>query len=526
MLRRSIRHLWLSALSLTLALTACDASGTIALVAGDPDATADAGGRALDLMLSGFVLGPVFSPSVHDYFVRCAAGTNFTTVSAIAPQGVSVAMLRPKSASLARPVPVTLAENDAVVVEATTSQGSTADYWVRCLPQDFPRVSAHRYATTTPGYYVTGNTTAGSGEASYAMVLDANATPVWYRAAPTGTSIDLVTVVGPDDIAFIATTPGRFVTDPAAHFVIVDVDTLGETSVMTVGSPTDLHELLPLANGDYMMLSFPPTSGVDMSARGITDTTTIADCNVQEVAPDGTLVWSWLGSDHFDVAAESTELATGSIDGVSVIDPFHCNSIDVFPNGDVLLSARQLDAVFRISRSTGKVAWKLGGIPWSKDGARILQMQGDQETSFYHQHDARVLPSGAVTLFDDHTTQYDTQMPPAGVARGMEIALDFDAGVGSTVFQYRATLSASATGSFRLQDDGSGVIGWGFLGTGPNALAMTEIDGKGNPLLEISFPLGDHTYRVLKVPTTSLDIDAMRASAGRPSTLESRAKGR
>jgi hypothetical protein len=179
------------------------------------------------------------------------------------------------------------------------------------------------------------------------------------------------------------------------------------------------------------------------------------------------------------------------------------------------MSFRQLDAIVRVSRTTGKVLWKLGGIPSNKDGAQILQMQGDPEGSFYHQHDARLVPGGGITLFDDHTTQNDTQKVPSNVARGMEIRLDFAAGHGATVFQHQATTSASATGSFRLQGDGSSVIGWGFLGGGPPTLAMSEVDQAGHVVFEIMFPLGDYTYRVLKVPTTSLNIAAMRATAGK-----------
>lgn len=505
------RRRTLALATVVLGLAACDGSGT-QLSTSDEGVHAAMG--VFDIQLSGFTLQPAFDPAIHDYVVRCAAGRNATDVSVSAAHDVTVAMTQPKKVSLAHPASLTLAENDAVVVQAIT-QGVEADYWVRCLPHDFPQISARRYVSTTPGYYLTGNTQPGKNEGSYAMVLDDNGTPVWYRDMPAGDTVGLVTAVGPDEIAYIAASPGRFVTDPTSHFQLVDLDTREEKSIATVGSPTDLHELLPLTSGDFMMLSFPATQGIDMRPRGITNTTTIADCSVQEIAPDGTLVWSWLGSDHFDVVTESTELATGTIGTTPVIDPFHCNSLDVFPNGDVLLSARQMDAVFRISRTTGKVLWKLGGMPTNKDGAQILQMHADAEGSFFHQHDARYVSDDELTLFDDHTTQADTQKPASGVARGMEIALDLGAGTGATVFQHQATASASATGSFRRAPDGSSVVGWGFLGGGPPTLAMTEVDKSGSVLFEISFPLGDYTYRVLKVPTASLNVDAMRAAAGK-----------
>jgi hypothetical protein len=466
------------------------------------------------LTLSGFNLSPSFSPTVHDYVVQCEAGTNTTTITATATDGASVSLTQPQATSLAQPATITMAENDAVVVEATAEDGVPNDYWVRCLPHDFPQLTFTRYGSTTPGYYVLGNSTIETGEAGYAMVLDQNATPIWYRAVDPATTAGYVTVIAQDTIVYMSLEGGRFGTDPLGHFVIANLDTGVETSVATVGVPTDEHEFKSLANGDFMMLSYPQTSGIDLSSRGITDTTTIADCNIQEVAPDGSLVWSWLGSDHIDAVTESTELALATIGDTSVVDPFHCNSIDVTLDGDVLLSARQIDAVMLISRATGTIQWKLGGIPSNKDGATIIQMQNDPETSFYHQHDARLLPNGDISLYDDHTTQFDTQLPTTDVARGMEIAFNPSTGIATMVWQFQSTIASQATGSFRRYADGSNLIGWGFMSPTSPALAMTEVDDSGNRLLDLNFTLGDYLYRAEKISTSLLSLDVLRKTAG------------
>jgi hypothetical protein len=70
-------------------------------------------------------------------------------------------------------------------------------------------------------------------------------------------------------------------------------------------------------------------------------------------------------------------------------------------------------------------------------------------------------------------------------------------------------------GSFRRYADGSSVVGWGFLGTGTGTIAMTEVDASGNPLLEITFDLGDHAYRALKTPLDAFDIGVLRRAAGK-----------
>ena len=53
---------------------------------------------------------------------------------------------------------------------------------------------------------------------------------------------------------------------------------------------------------------------------------------------------------------------------------------EAFEDDDADLSPRPpvvFNAVFGIQRSTGKIVWKLGGKPVSKDGAQILTIQND-----------------------------------------------------------------------------------------------------------------------------------------------------
>jgi hypothetical protein len=305
-------------------------------------------------------------------------------------------------------------------------------------------------------------------------------------------------------IAFSPTFGKTLGTDPAGRFTIEQLDTGVTTHLATVGSPTDMHEFLPLANGNVVVLSYPITGDVDLSSRGIAGTD-IADCNVQEIAPDGHLAWSWLGSEHLDAAKESTDLVQVVVDGETVTDPFHCNSVEVATNGDFMVSSRHTDSVFMISHATGKVLWKLGGVPFNKDGAQLVTLQGDSEGGFLHQHDARLLADGSISLFDDHQT---ANAP----ARGMELVLDLAGSTAKTTWQYATTTNSGAMGSYRRYADGSRVIGWGVLAS--STAALTEVDERGQVLREISFPAGDHAYRAVKVAPDALDLAVLRRTAG------------
>jgi hypothetical protein len=432
--------------------------------------------------------------------------------------GGSVALVAPTATepSPSQTATVALAENQAAVVEASDADGAKAQYWIRCLPNDFPSLSVTQHpaaGTPTPGWYLIGNNVTPSGTASYAMILDTHGTPVWYKRAATGQAAINVTPLGHDSVAFMsAAIFFGFGTDPNGHYDAYSLDTGQSTSIQTVGLPTDLHELYTLENGHHLLLSYPLKRGVDLTGLQATPTpgpnSTIADCVVQDVDPQGGLVWQWTGSDHLDPVSESTTAPSANINGETVYDVYHCNSIDERATGDVLVSARHLNAVFEIRRSDGRVVWKMGGKPVNKDGADIIAIQNDPAGGIVQQHDARYMPDGHISLFDNRTPQ------TGGIARGIEYALDLVAKTAQPVFSFVAPSNAPSCcmGSFRRYPDGHSVIGWGYvLVSNP---VFTEINASGQAVFDVGFASGHASYRAVKVPPPRFDINVLRATAG------------
>jgi hypothetical protein len=277
-----------------------------------------------------------------------------------------------------------------------------------------------------------------------------------------------------------------------------------------VGVPTDFHELLPLHNGNIVLMSYVAKEGVDLTGISGQPTagpnSTIADCVLQEIDRQGNVVWEWTGSEHLDPVTEST---VAPVSG-GVYDVFHCNSIDVHANGNVLVSARHLDAIFEIRRSDGEIVWKMGGAPVNKDGATIIDIVNDPYDGIVQQHDARYLPNGNVSLFDNQNAQ--TNHPPRAVKFSVNLATN----TAEPVFSFAApdAVRACCQGSFRRYPDGHSRIGWGFF-VPFNGVAITEIDEAGNALLNVNFPAGVASYRGVKVPTRNFDVNVLRNTAGR-----------
>ena len=143
------------------------------------------------------------------------------------------------------------------------------------------------------------------------------------------------------------------------------------------------HDFLRLDNGNTLTLVWEPMPE-EMSARVRGGYEREEDAGkpmygdkVREIAPDGSTVGEWTVWDALDPEEE-------------VICPLerrqewtHTNSVDLTPEGDFLLSMRQVDTVAILGREKGEIRWK-----W-----------GPGELS--HQHNASFLNNGHVLMFDN-----------------------------------------------------------------------------------------------------------------------------
>ncbi len=478
-------------------------------------------------------LSPTFNPATNDYVLWCQSGVNseqFTLTAASG--GLTVTFQGPGGTAEAESgssvnVQVALGENQAV--EVVTGQSTAGSYWVRCLPHDFPRMVITKGSVTPsmPGWYLTGNITGASSgppTSSYAMVLDPNGTPVWYQR--TSGAIN-VTLLNNQTLAW-----APFVWPGGVPYTTYNLANQTSGQLNPPLQPPDLHELQQVTggpySGDYVMISDPLRTGVDLSALPVPALqaySAIPDCVVEIFTPSGALAWSWDAYPEVGVD-ESLEPQYTNYDGTDAVDVYHCNSADVSRGGtNLVVSMRQVNAVFDVAIDPGKgddktVRWKLGGNSAVPPGAKPLALSGDPEGTFSGQHDARIENVDAadqpakMSLYDDHTFSSD-----GGGSRGVVYDVNPTAGTATFVSQYPSTnsqVAAFATGSFRMYAGGTdNLVGWGFRSGGSG---FTEFDQKGNVVMTQTFPDGEMNYRAIKVPLSGLSLNALRASAGLPRT--------
>jgi hypothetical protein len=466
--------------------------------------TVDVTGSSLArIVTSPLALTPAFDPAITDYVIRCQTGMN-TVHATLSAAGGTINALGGHGASVE--IQEDLVENEAMVISARAprilgpgQRGQAEDvdpngsvqYWIRCLPHDFPQLSVTKPGNPPPGWYLTSNFTSASGSSLYSMVLDNNGTPVWYRKPGGGQPFN-VTPFPNGSIAWAGN----------GVFEQYNLRTQATRLLSSPDLPLDGHELHVLPNGNVMILTLPSKPHVDLSGLGLGSSATILDCVIEELDVKGGVVWSWHASDHIS-PTESLHPSGGDI--------YHCNSVDTDPvTGNVLLSSRHTDAVYLIDKSTGKIIWKMGGSSPNHDHAQILTIKDDPEGVFHAQHDARFQPNGDVSLYDDQSWNASL------AARGVEYHIDSRAGTATLVWAFQSPdgRNSLATGSFRRLDGGAdNVVGWGIK---PNGPLFTEVDARGRVLLSVTFPSGEFSYRVIKVPVTALDHGFLRATAGLP----------
>src|SRR3954451_11555791 len=315
--------------------------------------------RAADLTIgTSPALWPAYRADVPDYTVRCEAGTPVRFEASIPPgQTVAVDGGPPAHDSLEQDVSL---EPGQAFTFTVTDGDSSATHDVRCLPADFPAWRVQRRGTPVSQWIAFAPTQREDPPhgAPYNVIADSWEVPVWWKLATD--SVPTNTTVWPDGTVVWGRLDGA-VSHAGWDHVTLDGTRLPDLD--TVGRHADHHDIQVLPNGNHLMIAYKPRHHVNLHRFGGSRDITVFDGQVQELTPEGQLVWSWSTRGHVKLGeTERWRLrrTDSQFRGKLAVDLAHVNSVQyVGPN--LLVSARNVNAVFLVRRSDGKILWKLGG---------------------------------------------------------------------------------------------------------------------------------------------------------------------
>jgi Arylsulfotransferase (ASST) len=449
-----------------------------------PDAQAGLSIRTPDL-------SPGFRPKVRDYTLGCTRPVKLS-VRATGRAQARIGARRWFAGAATRRV--RLKEGQAIeIVKRKTRARSTREkrarktpYFIRCLPESFPEYDfeRHRRPSTTL-YLITPLLTDETGrpvsEHNFAVIFDRRGIPIWWyeRSVPP---IDAKVLAG-GTIAWARWFGGGHADNPETAWELRRPDGKLLRTLQTVGTVTDFHDLEVTPDGNYLVLSYRPRSGVDTTEFGGAADATILDGVVQELTPHGDLVSEWSTEGHITLS----ETGRWWDDPISLGEPYdttHINAVEPLASGDFLISLRNTDAVYRIDGSSGEVEWKLGG----RHTPESLQVRGDPlgQYPLGAQHDVRSLGGGEISIHDNGTY---LRRP-----RSVRYKIEGDvATLVRSVGDRKAPLSICC-GSTR-------VIGKSILTSWGGLRLITEVDARGRRAFELVLA-GEHAFSYRAFPIT------------------------
>jgi Arylsulfotransferase (ASST) len=439
---------------------------------------------------------PQFKASVPDYVSRCVAGQPLhLTIRASNGDTVGVAGQPKRSGDFTVDVSRQTGEDVPVSVR---SGGHSKTHHIRCLPLDFPGWTVHRHGNPQAQWYVL--TPIGSSTSGYVVVFDARGVPVWWMHDSDFGPWDGKLL--PDgNMIWTRQFNDRFGLRDAEAWEEHRLDGTTVRTLETVDNPTDIHDIEQLPNGHYLLDAYRKRTGADLTKYGGPQNATVYDGEIQELDANGKLVWKWNSKGHISPAQNTWwDVLVKEQNKRSPQDRYydlvHVNSVE--PDGDgVVVSARFLDAVFRIDKKSGKITWKLGGTKTKKS----LKVENDPMAShpLRGNHDAR--------LYKDHTlTVFDNGTEPNRAPRVVRYRIDTHKRTAKLVegFGQSDVTRSGWGGSARKLPRGNWVVYWG------GTVLMTERTPSGTRVLDLEFKDGKHSYRAFPIPPGQLTAQALR----------------
>jgi hypothetical protein len=327
----------------------------------------------------------------------------------------------------------------------------------------------------------------GGNRGNGAAILNNQGNLIWYDPVnePKVHNLETVTYKGQPMLAFYqgngagAHGVGEFVL-MNEHYQVVSYIRAGN------GDKADLHELTITPQNTALIGAYVPVK-MNLTAYGGKASQVVDNYVVQEIdVATGNVLFSWNSLDHVPVTYSEYAVPGNG----ATFDYFHGNSIALTSDGNLLISGRNVSAVYDVNRTTGAVIWELGG----KHSSFTLAPSGQQW--FCYQHQARQPEANVITLFDDGGVGPSTC--PNHASRGLAMTLDTTSHTATITrdLGHNPPLHAAIVGSDQTLPNGDDLISWGSV---PE---ITEFNAAGNSNFDMS--VSGQTYRAFRAPWTGI----------------------
>ena len=360
-----------------------------------------------------------------------------------------------------------------VTVTSPTGERATSDtlqFTTGALPPGIPPFIVEHADSPTVRYVMLGIAPTVGGK-TYAVIVDKDGLPVWYKEFVDG----VVDFQRQPDGNFTAW--GSIDAAPPHYY---EFDLTGQIRASYQAANllgTGPHELRLLGHG-YALFGIEFRT-MDLTAYGGSASANVRGIVVEYHLP-GRQPLLWNTFDHFLVTDGASDVSFTA----PTVNPWHGNAIDIDHDGNLLVSFRNMDEITKINSETGAILWRLGG----KNNE--FTFINDGLNGFSHQHGIRRLPNGDIILFDNGNLHNPS------MSRAVEYKLDEVNKTAELVWEYRPDppLYGFALGFAQRLTNGNTLICFG------TAQHIIEVDPGGKKHWEVRIgDAGRFAYRAFSI---------------------------
>lgn len=311
-----------------------------------------------------------------------------------------------------------------------------------------PRVVVRtRRAGRAPGY--TFHTPSGGTGRHGLLIVDDRGQPVWHRYTGKEFASDL-RVQRYKGEPVLTWWEGRRVRGWGEGDFVVAGSDYREIARFGAGDgyEGDLHDFV-ITEDDTALVTIYRAEQHDMRSVGGPRRGRVIDSVVQEIdIATGRVLFQWNALEDIALRESHKPVPEDPREGW---DYFHLNSVDVDTDGNLLISARNTYAVYKVDRRTGEIIWRLGG--------KRSDFRMGSGTRFAWQHDARRAPDGTLTLFDN-------QASPKRAEESRALVLDVDERRmrvrRARQYTHPRGLLSNNKANTQVLPNGNVMVGWGY----------------------------------------------------------------
>ena len=225
----------------------------------------------------------------------------------------------------------------------------------------------------------------------------------------------------------------------------------------------------------------------------------------------GNVLWTWDTYNYIPLSEASPWNETSSVNGQTVEDFTHANSLDWDYNDSIIyLNIRNTNTFYKINQTTGDIIWACGEF----GNFTLLDADGQQVSSlWYHSHDLKEVEPDVFTMFNN---DYENNTNPADCHSSLlEVTLNETNMTAYVNWSWEAPTQYWTTygGATVILPNGD-ILGdfgdptheysqnqpWDFNDTGA---VFVEVNPAGQIVRTFTFPVGYYVYRVEPLTVTS-----------------------